>query len=398
MCPLCLFWSLVLTSLRNSENIVSSGLLSLPNVAAGETATVDMPNFGQIGHLTGEAWVSVSIELASSSLWAEAGHQIVWGQFRVGGEQSLTKLGETWPSYGIDSPILSDRLAILKLSNPDVVFEFDKSIDKITKWSVRGNIIFEVGNGPQFTFWRAPTDNDIPEIAQYWALFGLDSMQKQVRSVSHTLDNGNLQITTKTWVSPPILAWGFDTTTIYTLQGDGSIKIHIHAEPRGSIPTTLPRFGLEMKMNKSTDTIKWFGLGPGETYRDMKQAGKLGVWTNSVDEMITHNAFPQESGNRTDTRWVHLLNSKGSGIRAELQCDAPKNEGGFDFNVNRHSAYALEKAKHPYELAKSDEVIFRIDGGHHGLGTASCGPPTLEQHSLHAQVLDFTVLLTPVGL
>ncbi|EHL01725.1 putative Beta-galactosidase [Glarea lozoyensis 74030] len=325
-----------------SRRIGHSPLLLL---AAGETATVDMPNFGQIDQLTGEAWLSVSMELASSTVWAHAGHQIAWGQFRVG-EQSLVKFGQTEPSSGIDSPTLSDRLAILTLSNPDVIFEFDKSIDKITKWSIRGTDIFEVGNGPHLTFWRAPTDNDIPEIAQYWVLFGLDSMQKQVRSVSHTLEDGNLQITTKTWVN----------------------------------------------------TIRWFGLGQGETYRDMKQAGKLGVWTNSVDEMITHNAFPQESGNRTDTRWVHLLNSKGSGIQAELQCEAPKNEGGFDFNVNRHSAHALEKAKHPYELARSDEVIFRVDGGHHGLGTASCGPPTLEQHSLHTQVLDFTVLLTPVGL
>jgi beta-galactosidase len=367
-------------------------------VAAGATATVDMPDLGQIDKLSGEVWISVSVELASSNLWADAGHQIAWGQFKVGGSQSVSNLQQEVPSYGIEGPTVSDRLAIVTLSNPDVVFEFDKSIDKIMKWAVRGNDVFEVGSGPQLTFWRAPTDNDIPEIAQYWALFGLDAMQKQVRSVSHSFEDGNLQITTKSWVSPPILAWGFDATTKYTVQGDGSIKIHTHAEPRGSLPATLPRFGLEMKLNKSTETVKWFGLGPGETYRDMKQAGKLGVWTNDVDDMITVNAFPQESGNRTGTRWVHLLNSKGSGIRAELQCDAPKNEGVFDFNVNRHSAYALEKAKHPYELTKSNEVIFRIDGAHHGLGTASCGPPTLEQHSLKTQILDFTVLLTPVGL
>jgi beta-galactosidase len=378
--------------------VLSSGLLPLPEVAAGTTATVDLPDLGQVDHLTGEVWLFVSMELASSKLWADAGHQIAWGQFRIGGLSLKSKMLQKRLSYGIESPEVSDRLAILTLLTPDVVFEFDKSIDKIIKWSVQGNGVFEVGNGPQLTFWKAPTDNDIPEIAQYWALFGLDAMQKQVRSVSHGFEDGNLQITTKSWVSPPILAWGFDTTTKYTVQGDGTIIIHTHAEPCGSIPTTLPRFGLEMKLNKGTETLKWFGLGPGEAYRDMKQAGKLGVWTKDVDDMITLNAFPQESGNRTDTRWVHLLNSKGSGIRAELQCDAPKNEGGFDFNVNRHSAYALEKAKHPHELAKSDEVIFRIDGGHHGLGTASCGPPTLEQHSLKTQVLDFTVLLTPIGV
>ncbi|CAG8949723.1 hypothetical protein HYFRA_00004041 [Hymenoscyphus fraxineus] len=386
-------WKVSKFSTGANESILASGPLSLPEIAAGNSAIIDLPGLDHYQPGGGEIVLYISLELASSNLWAEAGHQIAWGQFPLSGIESSS----TEKTYGFDSPVISTHKAILSFFTSDLNFQFDTSTDQIIKWAVRGKDIFDGAKGPQLTFWRAPTDNDIPEIAIYWALFGLDSMEKQVRSYVHTCIDGVLEITVKSWISPPILAWGFDTTTKYIVSGDGSIKIDVYAEPQGPFPTTLPRFGLEMELAKDTSTVKWYGLGPGETYRDMKQAGKLGVWAKGVDEMTTSNAFPQESGNRTDTRWIHLLNSKGTGLQAEMWCQEPFGNGSFDFNVNRHTAHELEKAKHPHELGPSDKVIFRIDGSHHGLGTASCGPPTLEQHSLKTGILDFVVVLTPIA-
>jgi beta-galactosidase len=85
------------------------------------------------------------------------------------------------------------------------------------------------------------------------------------------------------------------------------------------------------------------------------------------------------------------------GIRAILSSGKPEGERGFDFGVQRFSAHELQKAKHPHELGDSDRVLFRIDGGHHGLGTASCSPGALPQHQLLCQPLEFTVDLTPIS-
>ncbi|KAH8650529.1 hypothetical protein BGZ60DRAFT_534190 [Tricladium varicosporioides] len=389
-------WTLSSFSTGASENVVASGVLQLPEIGAGSTTNIKLPGVEHVVHDSSEWWLTISLKLASTNVWAEVGHEIAWSQFSVNGEAGYEVISNP---QSIDFPVLLDKRATYSISNSDLTFEFDKTTDEVTRWSVRGHDIFENGGGPQLTFWRAPTDNDIPEIAKYWNLFGLDAMQKQVRSCKQSIEaDGTLQIVTRSWISPPILAWGFDTTTTYTINGDSSLKIHVRAEPRGPMPTTLPRFGLEMALSKLTRTVKWFGRGPGESYRDMKEAGKMGVWTNSVDGMFTNNAFPQENGNRTNTKWVHLLNSKGTGLAATLKPQAPAHDGGFDFSVQRHSAHELERAKHPYELEDSDRVLFRIDGSHHGLGTASCGPPTLEEHSLTCQILDFTVELTAVGL
>lgn len=289
-------------------------------------------------------------------------------------------------------PVFRETRSEVILSNDDYVFHFDKTIAQITKWSIHGSDMLDGPSGPRLTFWRPPTDNDIPHDAEVWALFGLDSMQQQVRSVSCGLQSsGILQIVVTSWISPPILAWGFDTTTTYTVHGDGDVQIHVHAEPRGSAPKTLPRFGLEMELSKSTTDVKWFGRGPGESYSDKKEAARFGIWSKSVDDMMINYEFPQENGNRTDTKWVQLANERGSGLRAVLHCEEPANANGFDFNVQRFSAKELQKAKHPYELGSSEKVLFRIDGGHNGLGTASCGPGTLEKYQLACQTLDFTV-------
>lgn len=146
-------------------------------------------------------------------------------------------------------------------------------------------------------------------------------------------DSGVFKITVQSWFSPLVLAWGFDATTTYTVHSNGEIRIHVYAAPRGPIPKTIPRFGLEMGLNKDMRAVKWFGRGPVESYKDKKEAARMGVWSKSVDKMMVDYEFPQENGNRTDTRWARITNGKGSGICATLKCEQPAREPGFDFNV-----------------------------------------------------------------
>jgi len=380
--------------LSEEEVVVGSGLLHLPHVPASTATSVDIPGLQYIIHDNSEWFLSISLHTTTSSIWASAGHEIAWSQFSINSTVAFEVL-ET--PQALSYPEFEDTRSTISLSNTNFKFDFDKAKAQITKWSLNGTDVFETSQGPQLTFWRAPTDNDIPHDAEMWALFGVDSMQQQVRSLDYSFhSSGIFKIVVKSWYSPPILAWGFDTTTTYTIQGDGDVRIHIHAEPRGSIPQVIPRFGLEMSMNNKIQSVKWFGRGPGESYNDKKEAARIGVWTKLVDEMPIKYEFPQENGNRTDTRWVHLLSNQGMGIRATLSCEKPPRTVGFDFGVQRFSAHELQKAKHPYELGMSDRVLFRIDGGHHGLGTASCGPGTLEQHSLPCQTLDFTVNLVGI--
>ncbi|MFD1961376.1 hypothetical protein ACFSHP_24220 [Novosphingobium panipatense] len=62
------------------------------------------------------------------------------------------------------------------------------------------------------------------------------------------------------------------------------------------------------------DQVRWFGRGPHETYSDRKTGGMVGRWSGSLADQYHDYARPQESGNKSDVRWLELSGG-GSGLR-----------------------------------------------------------------------------------
>jgi beta-galactosidase len=59
--------------------------------------------------------------------------------------------------------------------------------------------------------------------------------------------------------------------------------------------------------------------------------------------------------------------------------------GGFDLTVRRWTSEQLDAARHTTDLTHGDKVYVHLDAAHHGIGTASCGPGPLPEHTLHAR-------------
>ena len=374
-----------------------------------------------------ETWLKVSLRRSIATDWAEAGHEIVRADFRMDGSRFASQL----PLVGaLQNFRLQNDGHTLTVVSPSCTLRFDRLTAEIIQWSYKGLDLIR-GNGPQLTFWRALTDNDKGGQAGDWQNHRLNAMMHSVRSVTHHINSlGALEIKVESYIAPAILAWGFNTTTTYVVHSDGKLLIQLRVVPTGPTPRTLPRIGLEMELPKSQRHAEWFGLGPGQTYRDMKQAGQIGIWKKNVDDMMLMYEMPQENGNRTETRWVKVTDDRGIGLRAVLQRNnsansRPSTSGdsavqptspldhwsfvdraledttshtGFDFALSDYTVADLDQAQHPHELKGSDGVILRIDADHHGLGSAACGPDVLDQHQLKTREFDFTVSLEPIGV
>jgi beta-galactosidase len=172
--------------------------------------------------------------------------------------------------------------------------------------------------------------------------------------------------------------------------------MHVSGVPAGAnLPRTIPRIGLVMHMPAAFQRVAWFGRGPGESYRDSKFSQSVGKHSAaSVDELWVDYEVPQESANRTDTRWVTLADGKGVEMLAQF-VDKEKRKT-FDFQVAQYEMRDVAAAGHPYELRKKkrkDVVVVRLDAEHHGLGSGSCGPRTLDEYSLLMKDFEFEVLL-----
>ena len=62
--------------------------------------------------------------------------------------------------------------------------------------------------------------------------------------------------------------------------------------------------------------MRYYGRGPHENQWDRKTGSDVGVYSSTVAEQWTGYLRPQENGNKTDVRWVALVNGSGRGLLA----------------------------------------------------------------------------------
>jgi beta-galactosidase len=404
-----------------STSLLASGVLDLPEIVPGSTAKVTLPTATQ--NITAkdgtEVYLTVSFRLRAATPWAESGHEVAWFQHHL-----LTAK----PSVSSGLPLASRNLSWDIVNNDVIVtgdtftFVFDTAHGYLKSWTAGNVPILEAdpstGAAILPSFWRPPTDNDNRTSLSYWQRFGVDAMTSQFRSetlpdpITPTSDpttTTTTQFTFTTYLSPPVLAWGYLATTTYTISATGSINVSIHHQPTGAHPTHVPRVGLNLRLPRRLDAVNWLGLGPGESYPDKLAAQRVGVWSkDSVADMHTPYEVPQEDGNRMGTRWVSVreqgCGGEGSGVRAAAAAaDGEEWSGncekeGFSFRVGRYSDRAVQEARHPCDLVEEEATLLRLDGRVAGVGTGACGPAVWEVLLVPVEEMRFGFVLEAVGV
>ncbi len=335
-----------------------------------------------------ECYLELIFSLRSSTNWAKAGHEVAFGQIKLApGPTFILHEHRNFPGAPQCTQVSPNILEICG-SRSSILWKFDIAKGTLVHWSSKsdGSII---DASPVLDFYRAQTDNDRPtQFGRSWIDSRLHQMKIHTRSVSWIICDDSVVITVSARIAPPVLEWSVHTTTTYTFLND-NISIKVKGVPQGnSIPKTFARIGLTMRLN-NIESATWFGRGPGESYRDKKNSQRFGVWSASVDDLFTNYEFPQESGNRTDVRWVEF-----KGKNESLKASFGELEGA-SFSALHYSTQDLDECRHPYELKKRKrrETIVRLDWAHHGLGTGSCGPATLPQYELRSGPFEFEVVL-----
>ncbi|MBO0867407.1 MAG: DUF4981 domain-containing protein [Micromonosporaceae bacterium] len=359
---------------------VAHGPLALPVLPPGGTAEVTLPSqaFGR-GALVekdgeGEVWLTIRAALAADQPWAPAGHVVAWSQLRLDDPARV-------PPPPPAPPVPAQQTASGYRLGPGV-FDADGLLGELDGLAL---------TGPQLDVWRAPTDNDDgkgrfrgqPTLAQRWRAVGLDRMRHRIDDVR--TDLGGLWVRTR--VAPAATDLGLATTYHWTEEGGAALRLTVHVEPEGQWPCPLPRIGLRIGLPAALDMVTWFGGGPGEAYRDSRRAAGIGRYESTVDDLQTRYVYPQENGNRIDVRWLRLTDRDGAGV------EVAGVRSTVDFTARRWTPEQLDAAQHSTDLVPTDRVWLTIDAAHHGLGSASCGPGTLPQHTLAARPTNFTVEL-----
>ena len=360
---------------------LAAGQLKVPGIAPGESATVPLP---EIPAVRGEAWLTVRAVLAQDTPWAAAGHEVGWGQLQVGEgakQRPVLMTTKDSPERAVASPGSVPGLAGPEIRlGPGVFSAADGRLTRL------GGIDVE---GPRLDVWRAPIDNDrafsrdANELA--WRRLGLHRMQHRIDEVTVGPD----ELTVRTRVAPAATDLGLYAAYQWTACGD-TLRLTVEVTPDGDWKLPLPRLGLRMSLPGAFQYVEWFGLGPGEAYRDSRRAARVGRFRATVDELQTPYVFPQENGNRAGVRWLTLRDDTGAGL-------AVAGEPVIDVTARRWTSEALDAARHPVDLRPEERIWLNLDHAQNGLGSASCGPGVLPAYRLSAVPATFTVAFRLVG-
>lgn len=367
-----------------------SGSIEVPSgVAPGATFELDLP---KISAAEGEVLLNISFALKEKTLALEQGFEIATAQIPVTAIAPLQRPESTEKQLDI-----SESRNALKFTTSKSTWTFSTLHGTLTSW-VQGSTEV-ISKAPEIDFFRAPTDNDIPQDGWDWNDKQLHLAKPSTRKVSWSQEADSFKVTVHQRVAPPILSWSIDCVLTYTFTSSGCLSIHVTGTPKGeNLPRTLPRIGLVFETPAQFQQVAWFGRGPGESYRDSKLSQPIGLHrASSIDALWVDYEVPQESSNRTDTRYVSLSDGRGSGLLAQFVGKAQERKT-FDWQVSHYRMKDVSDANHPHELKrkKREAVVVRLDAEHHGLGSGSCGPRTLDEYALLCKNFQFELLLQGV--
>lgn len=332
----------------------------------------------------GEYLLNFSYRLKNAEPMLEKG-------FEIAHEQITIKEAKPVPAAkpGIGNSTVDEQGYIVKGRDFSVIFN-DKD-GFVSSYTYRGNTLLTQAFIP--SYWRAPTDNDIGAgIHKSKRMFRNAYESGKLLSKSIINRNGTVEV----HFEKEILGGDAVQTVKYTVYPDGAIEVYNKFRAVKGDYKFLMRSGNNAEMNKSLTQIRFYGRGPWENYKDRKTASEVGIFRQSVDDQYFPYARPQESGNKSDVRWVEFTDKKGNGLRIE-KANQLLAFSALPYSLDQLDPEPEKKQYHSGELEKQDKVFLHIDLDQTGLqGIDSWGSLPLEKYRIPYKDYEYSFTVKPI--
>ena len=362
--------------------VISKGILPEFSVAPhGEGKTnlkINVPE-------NGKCYLKLIYHLKKELPLLNEDHILGFDEIEVSKEDTKCKLAEKWiPKTVVDSELqVNENDTQIHIKGREFAYTIDKRTALFTEMKFAGR---EYLNHPmELNIWRAPTDNDM-YIKSEWKKAHYDKAYTRAYTTEVVQGKHGVKITSHASVVAETVQKILDVTITWKIEAAGKIDADIAVTKDDEFPD-LPRFGVRMFLDKKLSAVRYFGMGPQESYCDKHQAASHGLYRADVGDLHEDYIRPQENGSHYDCEYVELNNSR-YGIVASA-------EKAFSFNASYYTQEELEKKTHNYELIESDSVVFCVDYALNGIGSNSCGPVVLEQYRFDDVLFRFQFTLIP---
>ena len=375
-----LFWNI-----EADGRVICSGSISEVRVAPGKSRKYET---GVEIALSGvNCHINFSLKTTAEYEWAPAGYEVGFAQFTLCEPECGVSLADSQPA--------GRYVALLECGN---CYKIITSTSEYLLDRRRGLITSITGCGKEMLaspvspiIWRAPTDND-RRIKVEWQNACFDRAFCDCRGTSiEKFDDSGVEISASLVIAANGSRPFVYCDASYLFLPDGGVTVTVNAKVREGLPP-LPRFGLAFTMPEGSEQIRYYGLGPAESYADKRLASSVGLYKTTPTENFEHYVRPQENMSHADTLWASVTDLSGNG----LLLTAPGRR--FPFTCQHFTPEQLTKTRHDFELVPMKETFVCVDYKQAGIGSNSCGPVLAEELRFSETSFEYTVRILPVNI
>ena len=358
--------------LRRENTLCRAETLDIPPIQPGDSVSLQLP--------------SAMLQSQENALYTLSA-KVLENNVTLGSETFI--LREYLPARsGRDSSGTWSREGdCMVYQDDDCYYEVSLTDGRIHHYRIRNREL--MCRGPVLSLYRPSMDNDRRRRPR-WEAISLHSMTPAVYKA--VTDGMTLRLTGILGADARL--WHVPFTLQYKPLSGGMIRMEIQGSFSGPFgeerDDLLPRIGTDSTVPAGLNRFAYLGFGPDETYPDSCFQAEYGWYETEVSSLAFPYDCPQESGNRTGCSVSALTDAKGTGIAfiSDRPCDT-----GASFYLARD----LDRAAHPGELRKQDQITWRFDLKTAGLGSGSCGPETTDRYTVRPLPFQMRFIIAPVG-
>lgn len=330
--------------------------------------------------LTGICTLNLSFRQNKPTAWADAGYEIGTTQLFL--ESQAAPMVEAVVTTEV---ALEQTRSAYIITDGETIYTIGKTSGLLESLVDNGTEMLLAPMTP--TIWRAPTDND-RNIRHRWQ--GECFHASEVKCYGTTLG----EVTPEAVKIVADLSMGaaprrpvLSMTVTYTVAAGAGLTVGCDVKVREDLTIPLPRFGMKLVMPKGSEQLRYFGLGPFESYEDKNLACRLGDFRTTATANFEPYVKPQENSAHAHCRFATVMSVAGQGL-----CFVGDS---FSFSASHFSPEQLTRVAHNYELVPEEETTVIIDYKQAGIGSNSCGPDLMPKYRFSEKAFTFTFRVKP---
>jgi beta-galactosidase len=342
-------YDIMIKVLEDGEEILVKPLPGM-GLPAGKDTTVNISRFLPSLKSGLEYLASIHFMLREDESWAEKGFEVASSQFPLTGLPEVRLKDEPFSKISLHE---NDTCIVVGTKKGNITI--DKTNGALGSYKTNNRDLLARPLLPDFS--RPVTDNDRrgwkPNIImKEWYDTGL-----KLEKISTSQPGTDKVSITSTYS----LVHGKASVDVgYLINGDGAIKVSFSLTVNDSMPD-IPKVGMQCGISGDLDRVTWYGRGIHENYTDRRSGSFAGIYSLPLAEFNEPYVYPQETGNRTDVRWMCLSGQQDEGIM--IVADSLLSMSAWPWTEEN-----INLARHTYDLQNAGFITLNIDLVQMGVG------------------------------